>query len=444
MSLLVSLVLALELVASDADAAFKDLATLPPDEQPHCFYLTTSVVADEHRESLVKILRFTVPSLSRHNYLPEQLPVAVAGTNLLRLDARGLGWEKWPEVIAEHYVPSYRPDLLGVKNQYGQPAAPIVVSGLWAAVALTDPVLTGDAQYKLLYGTPPKTASEFRKLWLVNEDGGLAFGRLERGSGVALERKRLMENKATANRAYFWQTYDSRVVAGETDPLENLTARPPKHDASELIAGIVKYSGDERGTLQAYFLADAQDKRQEKAPADIVVDDTGLHPGVEIHNTASCISCHTDGLRHPNIDGYRAYILSGARVYSYDKATQQDIDRYFHSPIANEIERNNADYAAGVKLCNGLGPADNALLYRMVAGLYYQDVDLAQAARELPMPLDGRELQLALGDYSRTKQLSAALSELASGNKLSRNQWLANIPLAFKAVLAWQQTTNAH
>jgi hypothetical protein len=442
MSLTAILVLALELVASDADAAFKDLATLPTDEQPHYFYLTTSVVAPEHRDALHNVLRFTVPSLSRKSYLPEQLPVPVEGTSLLRLDTRGLGWsQSWQQVVAEQYVPNYRPDLLGVKNQYGHAAAPIVVSGLWAAVVLTDPVLSGDAQYKLLYGTPPKTATEFRKLWLVNEDGGLAFGRLERGSGVALERKRLMENKATANRAYFWQTYDSRVVAGETDPLENLTARPPKHDASELIAGIVKYSGDERGTLQAYFLADAQDKRQEKAPADIVVDDTGLHPGVEIHNTSSCISCHTEGLRHPNIDGYKAYILSGARVYAYDKATQQDIDRYFHSPVANEIERNNADYAAGVKMCNGLGPADNALLYRMVAGLYYQDVDLAQAARELPMPIEARELQLALGDYSRTKQLSAALSELASGGKLSRNQWLANIPLAFKAVYAWHATT---
>jgi len=245
-----------------------------------------------------------------------------------------------------------------------------------------------------------------------------------------------MENQPTANRSYFWQTFDSRIVAGENDPLENLTARPPKHDASELIAGIPKHVGGKGGTLQAYFLADGKGNRQEKAPADIVTDDTGIR-GVEIRNTLSCISCHTEGIRHPTLDAYREYILSGARIYAKDKAVQEEIDRYLDSPIAKEIERNNADYAAGVELCNGLGPADNAINYRFCVSLFDSDVTLEQAARELYTAPD--EWRLALGNYSRTYQLTAALSGLAQGKVVTRKQWEANFHLAYKVKHEWDR-----
>jgi hypothetical protein len=416
----------------DSDAAFFDRARLPYDQQQHAVYLTLATAAPEHRDQLEQVLRFVVPSLSSKPYLGDQLPIRVSGTNLLRLDLAGLGWEKTYQQAIAHYP--WRPD---VARGY----VPLVVRGDWLAAALTDPIETGDAHYRLLYGTPPKNAKEFQATWKANADPLLSFGRIEGKSGVSVQNTRVLENLPSANRAYFWQTFDSRVIAGQTDPLENLTARPPKHDASELIAGIPKHLGGKSGTLQAYFLADAKGNRQEKAPADIVVDDTQTR-GVEIRNTISCIGCHTDAIRHPTLDSYREYILSGARIYTKDKATQTEIDRYLDSPIAKEIERNNQDYAAGLALCNSLTPAENAAAFRAVVHRYDADVTPEQAARELYA--EPETWRLALGDYSRTYQLTGRLAVMAQGQPISRQQWQSNFHLAQKVLAAWHATSHSH
>lgn len=416
----------------DSEAAMADLLRLPPQQQKATAYLTTSTVADEHRETLVKVLRFVVPSLSPKSYLADQLPYAVPDTNLLRLDLAGLGWQHtWPTVIAREYVPVYRPDLAYSKQ------VPLVVRGDWFAAAITDPNVTGTAQYELLYGKALANAKEFEAFWRANPEPQLRFGRIEGRSGVSVQGTRVLESYPTANRGYLWVTYDSRVVGGATDPLENLTARPVKHDASELIAAIPKHVGGQSGTLQAYFLADAQGKRQEKAPTDIVTDTTGTR-GVEIRNTLSCIACHVEGIRQPTLDQYREYILSGARIYGYDKATQQEIDRYLDSPIAKEISRNNEDYAAGVALCNGLTPAENAAAFQRVVRLYDSPVTLEQAARELYTTPE--TWRLALGNYSRTYKLTGRLALMAQGQPMSREQWLANYHLATQVLAEWTRS----
>jgi hypothetical protein len=413
-----------------ADAAIADRAKLPAESQPYAVYLSLSEVPFNESGRLERVLRFVVPSLSSKSYLPDQLPQPVPESQLLRLDLQGLGWEAtWAPIIAKHYVPAYRPDLVRTK------AVPLVVSGAWFAANITDPEQTADAQYQLLYaGKPPKTEKEFRDFWQVSTKSDLFFGRIEGQSGVAVQRTRLMENHPTANRGYHWQTYDSRIVSGEKDPLENLTARPPKHDASELIAAIPKHANSRAGTLQAYFLANGKGERQEKAPADIVTDSTGIR-GVEIKNTLSCISCHEQGLKHPNVDEFRSYITSGARLYAKDKAAQQEIDRYLDSPIAKELERNNEDYAAGVKLCNELTTQENAASFKATVQAWDKPIDIEQAARELYT--NGTELKLAIGDYSRTYQLSGRLAALAQGGTISRQQWQQNFYLAQKVMQAW-------
>ena len=423
--------LALLSASSDSEAALSDRARLPPEQQAHAVYLTLSTVAPERRQQLFHVLRFVVPSLSSKPYLGDQLPVVVPNSNLLRLDLQGLGWEKtWQPVIAAHYVPTYRPDLLHTKQ------IPLVVNGLWFAASVPDSNVTGDSQYQLLYGKALKDAKEFQAFWQVNGRASFAFGRIEGESGVAVQRTRFLENLPTANRGYFWHTFDSRVVAGATDPLENLTVRPPKHDASELIAAIPKHYGGKSGTLQAYFLVNAKGERQEKAPADIVTDSTGVR-GVEIRNTISCITCHTEGLRLPTLDQYRAYILAGARIYTYDKATQQEIDRFLDSPIAKELRRGNEDYAAGVELCNGLTAAQNAAAFKAAVQLYDAPLDLEQQAREI-YATSANDWRLALGNYSRTYQLSGRLALAAQGQPISRDQWAANYHLAQRAWAAWQ------
>lgn len=415
------------LAATETEVARADRASLPLEQQPYAYYLTTSTVADEHRETLVNVLRFVIPSLSREPYLADQLPVAVEGSNLLRIDTQALAWSKhYATILRTHYP--YRPDI----TSHG--GHPLVVDGLWFAANLIDPTATGDAQYQLLYGTPPKTDAEFRKFWQVNEKRDLFFGLIEAQSGVANARTRLLENHPTANRAYHWQTFDSETVAGVSDPLETLGRGNPKFDASELIAGIPKHFGGRSGTLQAYFLADGKGARQEKAPASIVTDHTGTR-GVEIVNTLSCIVCHEEGIRLPTIDAYREYLLSGARVFA-DKVTQREIDRYLQSDIAKEITRNNEDYTAGVSMCNGLDPKANALAVKAIVQLYDSPITLEQAARELYTTPD--VLRLALGDYSHLQGLSGRLALLAQDKSISRDQWVANFALAQRILALWK------
>lgn len=410
----------------ESEAAFADYAL-----HPGSIYLSLAEVPPERRADLERVLRFVVPSLSSKPYLGDQLPQRVPRTNLLRCDLAGLGWEKtWEGVVRDHYLPVYRPDLVKSK------LIPLVVSGAWA-INLMDSQVTGDSQYRLIYGTPPKNIKEFQAHWQVNSKVDLAFARIEGKSAVAEQLTRKIENQASGNRGYFWVTFDSRKVAGQTDPLENLDKRDIQHDASEAIAAIPKHYAGQHGALQAYFLANGKGERQEKAPADIVRDDTGTR-GVEIRNTLSCVACHDNGLKDPTLDQYKAYILSGARIASYDKNVQREIDRYLDSPIAREIRRNCEDYAAGVELCNGLTPQQNAVLFRDFVRSWDAPVTPEQAALEIYTPAE--EFRLALADYSRRYGLSGRLVLMTQGKPISRQQWEANYALAQRILLEWHAT----
>lgn len=419
----------------ESQKAFQDRSKFPLETQANLVYLSLCEVPADQRERLADTLRFFVPSLSNRPHLGDQIPLAVPGSNLMRLDLGGLGWEKtWPSVIHQNYSSIYRRDFFG----HAKSPIPLVVSGAWFVSALSDPNVSKDAQYQLLYsGKPPKNVEEFQKFWKVNSQPDLFFGRIEGNSGVAVQKGRLMVNHPSANRGYSWQTFDSRVVAGASDPLENLvqSKQTLKHDATELICAIPKYYGGRAGTLQAYFLANDKGLRQEKAPADIVKDDTEVR-GVEIRNTISCIACHVEGLRLPTLDEYRTYILSGAQVKFLKKADQQEVDRFFDSPIAKEIGRNNEDYAAGVELCNQLTPQQNAANFRAIIQAYDSPVTLEQAALELYTTPE--LLRYALADYSRRHSLTGRLVALLEGQPITRQQWEANYYFAQQVVSGWQ------
>lgn len=420
--------LALSIVAAhpDANAAFQD-------QRGNYNYVYLSLRESSQPERLKNVLKFVVPSLSHKTYLGDQLPVEICNGNLLRLDLEGLGWQHvWKKVIEQHYIPVYRVDLKGTGR------IPIIVSGNWFAASIIDPVLTGDAQYQLLYsGAIPKSNKEFEKFWQVNAKSDLFFGRIEGSSGVAVQKTRLMQNHPSGNRGYSWITFDSRNVSGENDPLENLIKQGAlKHDASEAIAAIPKYYGNRSGALQAYFLSNAKGERQEKAPTDIVVDHTAIR-GVEIRNTISCIACHTEGLRLPTVDEYKAYITSGAEVSFLKKQDQREVDRFYDSPVIKELQRNNEDYAEGVSLCNGLAPEENAAQFKAVVQEFDTPVTLQQAARELYC--SPQELQWAIADY---KQPTGRLAFLANNQTISREQWAQNYYTAQQMLYRWQHQFN--
>lgn len=408
-------VLLLGVSPSESHAAFAHRATLPPEVAAYTWYLSLSDVPENSQFKLQAATEFVVCSLSHKPNIDAHRPYRVDGTPLMAINTLELGWAGFYEAgIQQHYP--YRPDVTLTHR------VPIVVSALWFVTNATDSNETGDFQYQLLYGhKAPKTAGEFLAFWQANNKQQFFLGLLEGNSGVAVQRHRTLENRPTANRGYAWITKDSRRIAGKSDPLENLIPGTVKFDASEYIVGVPKYTSGKSGVLQAYFLSDASGKRQEKAPADIVRDTLETRTP-EIRNWVSCIGCHAQGINLPSVDEYREYLVAGARIHAYDRATKEQIEAYLEGDLGKEIRRNNEDFEAGVDLACGYPPEVVSGFFTGLVRDYDADVDLDQAALELGCT--PRELSLALGWASEHYvPLSARLAQLAHGKAMTRDAW---------------------
>ncbi len=429
---LATLLLMLVVGTNPADAAFADYKAIGGG---HYAYATVSMERSEPaKERLVGQLAFVCASLSSKSNLDGQLPVRIA-PDVYRLDLQGLGWAAtWPMVLKSHY--RYRPDL--APHQY-----PLMVSAAWMVAELPDPIKTPGAAHLLLYGKELKSAKEFRAFWGWNTKSSDAFGFIEGTSGVQAENlSRLMSNFDTANRTRGFETFDSKIVAGKQDPLERPIPGTLTYDGAELITGIPKFYNGEGGALQAYFLAqgnvDAKkfDQHVNAAPIDLVKDTEGLR-GLDIRDTIDCMGCHAIGPQYPTLNGYKSFLLSGAKLYA-DKITKAEIERFYQSPFVKELERQEEDYRAAVRMVNGLTAEKNNANFKACIREYDTPLSLAQAAREAYSTPD--ELKNAIAAYAPTGKLTARLAALAHGQAISRDQWISSQPLLQLAILpAWRK-----
>lgn len=210
-----------------------------------------------------------------------------------------------------------------------------------------------------------------------------------------------------------------------------------RHQAEEWIVGIPKWSAaGPRGTLQAYFLANAQGVRQDRAPADIVADQTRFRGVPEIRTCGSCMQCHAAGINGPKENQLRSVIAAGVDLYA-DEKTQEALERFHLADVQKEIERNREDYAAAVKLITGSEPEANAAAFQRCVDWYDRDVTLRQAACELCLSPD--ELRLALAYASaRGVQLGARLAALSHERPIPRSAWEDAYATAHAAAEAWR------
>jgi len=297
---------------------------------------------------------------------------------------------------------------------------------------IMDPIQTGDSQYRLIYGTPPKNTKEFRAFWKANEDPQFLFQFHEAQSGVGVNPDRNVLQFDTATRGSLWATQDSENPVGEKDP--GNYGKRLKFDAGEEIAlAPVQYNG-EQGAKFVWWLANGKGERQEFAPARIVTDHNQIRSS-EIRNTVSCIVCHVEGLRPFTRDGFKEFITQGSRVAA-DKKTQQLIDQQYQAGVAQQLEADNKLYAKFLEMCNGFTPAQNAKAFESVVRTYDAKVTREQAAREVYMT--DEEFRLALGYYSQKYSLSRRLADLSEGGSISRAQWVADYSLAVVVKQAWE------
>ncbi len=423
------LVLSLLGAADETQQARADRAQWPQAEWGYLYYLSTTAAPAEHRAALARTTAFVVASASRAVVIERQLPQQVGDSDLYRIDLRGLEWDwrDWRQVLERYpYAPDRHP--------------PLVVRADWLLVELTD-AFASDSYYRLLYGgrNIPKTRDEFLKFWRVDADPALRFGLIEGHSGVALAGVRWIENRPTAARGYAWGTRDSARINAASDPLE----RPDgafRHDAEEWIVGIPKWStAGPRGTLQAYLLANGQGKRQDRAPADIVADQTRFRGLPEIRTCGSCMQCHVAGIKGPRDNLLRRVIAAGVDLYA-DRPTQEQLERFHLADIATEVERNREDYAVIVQLITGNDPETNAWELKQCIDHYDAPVTLAQAACELATTPG--ELRQALA-YASARQvpLGARLSALAHNQPMPRPAWEDAFGTAYEVMALWRKAT---
>lgn len=414
--------------ASDGDAAVVDRNRFPAADHGYLYYFTTSTVPENRQSNLAHTLKYVVSSLSRDQNLDSHLPKQV-GPTLFRIDTRELKWETTlANVLIAHYPYA--------KHLTSQKIAPLCIRADWFCSAIVDETLTKESQYLLLFGKDVKNSADFLKFFKAGSEASDTFGYFEGKSGVrpksaGLER---VMHTVPVGRGALYQTFDSAIVAGETDGLENVDSRPPKHDASELIAPLIKVGKDEAGetkagVLFAWFLANGNragvaGQRQAFAPNNIVEDSLNLR-GYDIRNNLDCVSCHSQGLKLPTLDRYREAIVGGVIIKSYDAKLALDIERYYQSAFVRDVKRGMEDFTVAMKLVNGLTPDQNRDLFCENINAYDDDVTPQQAALELGTT--DKELSLAIAYYvEKYKDRNTRIAMLAERQSISRAQFELN------------------
>jgi hypothetical protein len=402
---------------------------------PFVRYLTLEHVDPAYRANWINAIRFAIPSASRARELDHQIPRQLLGTLSFYIDLKHLGWDPI--------------DLNKVLEKYpyadNDPNKPILtIRGDWLLHELAD-ARNSDTLYRLMYGEKniPKTDEDFLKFWGVDktQQDGQWYGWIERDSQVNKSGVRFLEH-FNGRGFSVWRTKDARKVTNKTDPLTTLDGEFT-HDGRELIAQFPKTSvrGRSRGAAQAYLLANAEGKRVEEAPVDLVEDHKRTFDAA-IVNTASCTVCHDKGMQLPSSNAVEDVVLRGMTINALGKEKQVFIEDFHLSDVRMQLDRDIENYAIFVMACNGLATEENAKNYKLCLDLFNRKVSLTDAARELGVK--DEELRLAIGYASANKiNLGNRLLSLAYGDSIHRDQWEDDFERAYQIVRIWKKGRQA-
>lgn len=408
---MVFLLAAFALAASPASTAIQE-DWQAHNQDPAIRYLSFEGVSNGHLLEWDRTVKFSVVSASRSELIDRHIPERLRNTKVYRINLTELAWDpaQWLKVLE--------------KYPYSSSKNPLVVNGPWLVTELAD-LRDSDALYRLLYGRESfKTADEFIKFWAVAEDQqvGQRFGWVETKSRVSKQGTRFIE-RWNARGLSLWGTKDVNSVTAETDPLEHLDGNF-RHDGREFIVQFMKTSMSRmaRGSAQAYLLTNGEGTVVQEAPVRLVEDYTRTFNQAAIVNTASCVSCHDQGMQLPSENGLGAYLRAGVKLIAYSRGKQGEIESFHLTDVVRQLERDNENYAIYVKCVNGLTPLENATAYRNSLNRYREELDLEGAARELYTTPE--EFRLALGyAASANIEIGGRLAGLAHGRTIPRDTW---------------------
>jgi mono/diheme cytochrome c family protein len=283
-----------------------DLENLDPRRRRFTRYLTLTHLANAgvsaevlkaHGHAVAKLTN----SLSWHPRVTRPQPVDAAGT-VYRIDLRDYKWtaRTWDRLAAVYPYRLTEPGARARKLTALTGAEQPHLRADWFVATASRPPFYHD------FLQLPATDRALERLLQVDvpadlaDDGAVRAG--FNGSGVA-RNNRLIERHDAAHGAY-WRSYDFSENTGRQNVFE--------HPLNATYAGGEIIFHLPNG-LQGYLLVDANGRRLDKAPGDIVSDPK--RPDRLVENGLSCMSCHVRGLL-PKDDQIRAHVLKNPDAFT--------------------------------------------------------------------------------------------------------------------------------
>jgi len=389
MNLLVCLLL---VAASPVDQAVDDAAALFPADAPYIRYLYLDNIEDEkEREHHLAVISFTLNSVSAKKKIV--LPTfANKEKTLIKFDIRDYGFDEkaYRSLGVDPYTKKTDKLKLLTKSEN-----PIMRSDWFIIKAMTAPTY-----YKLLgvsnlkdfnkrHGHDPDTAKKLK----IDQAAVVILSSVVRST-------RYLKRTPTPTGA-IWESRD-RVKDDNHNFLGDLLSE--KYDSVQLFA-------TNANGLLSYFAADGKGQALDFLDADISVDRTkSFSPDLVVRVGRNCVACHVTGVL-PFQDTVREMIKKDIKLLAPDKDASNRLADLFGAELP--IQKDQDDYEVALKKTTGMDPKTFTHKFVSVWTIYYTDVTLEQAAKEMGMKAD--ELKKYCLDSGQ-----AALVHLAVFGKLPR------------------------
>lgn len=361
--------------------AWADLQALPRRDRRFTRYLSLAPLAARpagERRALTDAVTKLVNSLSWHPRLVALRPIGGDGL-LLRVDLRHYRWtaRAWDRLVTRY---PYRP---------AEPTA--TARELASLTGCDQPCVRADWFVATASRTPlyheflqlPLTDRALERQLQVDVPQDLEDGTVFRagfnGSGVA-RFNRVLERHDAAHGAY-WRSYDFADGTGRGNVFDRPAGPMPgpagfRHDGGEIIFHLPN-------GLQGYLLVDADGRRIDRGPSEIVSDPR--RPDRLVENGLSCLGCHAQGII-PKDDQVRAHVLKSAAAFA---PADRDTTLSLYPPAAQLrrlVREDNDRFAAALRRL-GLTPGELEPI--ITAVLRYEEVvGLTRAAEELGTTTD--------------------------------------------------------
>ncbi len=293
---------------------------------------------------------------------------------VLRLDIRDFKWSAavWDKLAdADPYGLVY-PNFRQSKKLYEEAGCALpYVRGDWFVAAAARPPL----YHEILQ--LPTTEKELEALLHVDVEENIRSFQVARAgfNSSAVSRNNRLIERHDSSYGYYWKSYD---FAKNVDR-QNLFSHPLgpgttvshfKHDGGELIFSLPN-------GFQGYLLVDAEGRRIDKGPTEIVSDPK--QPDRAVENGLSCMSCHVRGML-PKVDQVRPHVQKNPGAFSR-KELEAVLALY---PISETfqalIEDDTAKFRKATESA-GLPPAVSEPI-KSLATLFETELDLPLASAE--------------------------------------------------------------